>query len=82
MSPECSGEAVAKAVYGVIGVGVFVALKYCYPSVKKFFQKHLGLKSDQNDDEFIDNFCNLSPLPNGLTTSLGLTLSTVFYSSS
>ncbi len=61
LSLECSGEAIAKVVHGVIGVGVFVALKYCYPSVKKFFQKHQGLESGQNDDGFIANFCNLSP---------------------
>jgi hypothetical protein len=42
--PECEGKVVAKAVYGVIGVGVFITVKYCYPSIKKFFIKHFCVK--------------------------------------
>jgi hypothetical protein len=50
--PEGS-DVVAKAVYGVIGLGAFVALKYIYPSLKKFYKKLFGLK--ENDDQVLES---------------------------
>ena len=35
--PACYGESAAKALYGLIGVAVFLTEKYFYPSLKKFF---------------------------------------------
>jgi hypothetical protein len=44
--PESSGEALVKALYGAIGLAVLIALKYFYPSAKKFYNKHCQSQSN------------------------------------
>jgi hypothetical protein len=37
---------VTNAVYGLIGLGALVAIKYFYPSLKKFFKRRFGNQED------------------------------------
>jgi hypothetical protein len=62
--PECpasEAESAGKAIYGLIGVAVFVTAKYFYPSVKKFFVRICG--TNQPDDHEALQASILSALP-------------------
>jgi hypothetical protein len=62
--PECpasEAESAGKAIYGLIGVAVFVTAKYFYPSVKKFFVRICG--TNQPDDHEARQASILRALP-------------------